>query len=315
MSPSFLYVMLKYVAVTRAKENVIISTNKAINTGNMSNTVAEQTKSTYTNHSGGALGADTAWGEIGAKYGVTSNHYYMGEKTPNGNFEISEQDAKEGASKVAQAAKANFGYKYATMSDTRLIRNWSQVKYADAVFAVGNIAKPGEKLFPSQKNDTRVALQPAVTGGTGYAVTMAIQAGKPVYVFDQTRGKWFTKQQGKQWAAIDTPTLTNNFAGIGTREINASGMAAIEAVYAKTFAEQSQQQVEGNSIQNMVTTNDTAAREAIVKERSAQLEELINTRTDIDAQAYRTEFNQILEQYKNSDIDSFNNALMRLLCK
>jgi len=30
----------------------------------------------YINHSGGANGADTVWGDIGSEYGVKSNHYY-----------------------------------------------------------------------------------------------------------------------------------------------------------------------------------------------------------------------------------------------
>ena len=143
--------------------------------------------SNFINHSGGALGSDTYWGEIGEKYGVKSNHYYYSEKTPNGNIEISQEDFEEGRYESAKAAKYNFGYTYKTMRDHRLIRNWAQVKYSDAVFAIGHIVNPGEKLFPNQINDTRIALNIAVTGGTGYAVAMAILHNKPVYVFDQER--------------------------------------------------------------------------------------------------------------------------------
>ena len=117
----------------------------------------------------------------------------------------------------------NWGYQYDTMKDDRLIRNWAQVKYADAVFAVGHIVGKGEKLFPNQPNDTRVASTTAVQGGTGYAVGMAIIEGKPVYVFDQERGKWASCING-EWKWLDeTPTLTKQFAGIGTREINDAG--------------------------------------------------------------------------------------------
>ena len=92
----------------------------------------------------------------------------------------------------------------------------------------------GKKLFPNKKNDTRLASHVAVTGGTGYAVEMAIQAGKPVYVFDQKRLQWYKNIDGN-WSKSDTPTLTNNFAGIGTREINEYGRQAIEDVYRVTF--------------------------------------------------------------------------------
>lgn len=188
----------------------------------------------YINHSGGAIGSDTWWGDIGAKYGVKSNHYYYSEKTPNGNFEISEVDYEEGRHEAAKAAAYNFGYKYETMKDYRLIRNWAQVKYSDAIFAIGHLVRPGEKLFPNQKNDTRVALNGAVQGGTGYAVAMAILHNKPVYVYDQERKQWFSHIDGK-WSVSQTPTLTMNFAGIGTRNINDDGKKAIEDVYNKTI--------------------------------------------------------------------------------
>lgn len=213
----------------------LIELNNHINNENIP---AKNVSSTYINHSGGAQGSDSVWGEIGEKYGVISKHYYTGETSqynaPAGNTEISNEDYEEGRYKVAQAAKANYGYQYSTMKDPRLIRNWAQVKYADAIFAIGNLVNKGQKLFPNKKNDTRLASHVAVTGGTGYAVEMAIQAGKPVYVFDQKRLQWYKNIDGN-WSKSDTPALTNNFAGIGTREINEYGRQAIEDVYRVTF--------------------------------------------------------------------------------
>ena len=68
----------------------------------------------FTNHSGGAIGSDTAWDNIGKEFGLTpeqNKHYYFeGYKTPIGNTPISinlknEADEKEVAfsqwSKVA----------------------------------------------------------------------------------------------------------------------------------------------------------------------------------------------------------------------
>ena len=188
----------------------------------------------FINHSGGAVGSDSYWGHIGEQYGVVSNHYYYGEKTPEGNFEISEEDYEEGRIEAAKAARFNWGYQYQTMKDNRLIRNWAQVKYSDAIFAIGHLVRPGEKMFPNQKNDTRVAINPGVQGGTGYAVAMAILHGKPVYVFDQERNKWFKNIDGK-WSESDVPALTYNFAGIGTRNLNENGKKAIEEVYSATI--------------------------------------------------------------------------------
>lgn len=194
----------------------------------------------YINHSGGAVGSDSYWGEIGEQYGVTSNHYYHGQRTPEGNKEISQQDYEEGRFESAKAAKRNWGYQYSTMKDDRLIRNWAQVKYADAIFAIGHVVQPGEKAFPNQRNDTRTAISPMVTGCTGYAVGMAILHNKPVYVFDQQDGKWYRwDTSANNFVESDTPTLTKNFAGIGTRELNEVGKQAIRDVYEKTFGKKS----------------------------------------------------------------------------
>lgn len=195
----------------------------------------------FTLHSGGAPGADfNAWDQIGREFGLEkANHYYHGQRSPYnapyGNVEISEEEYNEGRVEVAKAAQRNWGYKYPTMKDSRLARNWVQVKKADAIFAVGTIVKPGERIFPNQKNDTRTAVAPSVTGGTGYAVGMAILHDKPVYVFDQNTEQWYTwDSEVGDFIETDTPVLTENFAGIGTREINDAGRKAIRDVYAKT---------------------------------------------------------------------------------
>ena len=197
--------------------------------------------STYTNHSGGADGSDTEWDVIGKEFGmVENNHYYTGVRSPKnaplGNVDITDKPiAREGASKVAEAAKEMWGYKYKTMKDQRLIRNWAQVANSDAVFAIGVLGKPGDIWKGDEKSDEpRKLLKFAVQGGTGYAVEMAIQAGKPVFVFDQSRNQWYKNVDG-EWSKTETPSLTKNFAGIGTREINEAGKQAIRDVYTNTL--------------------------------------------------------------------------------
>ncbi len=72
------------------------------------------------------------------------------------------------------------------------------------------------------------------SGGTGYAIQMAINEKKPVYVYDQIRLKWF-KNINSKWSESECPILTKNFAGIGTRQLNKFGKNAILQVYNKTF--------------------------------------------------------------------------------
>jgi len=229
----------------------------------ISNQIGALTPATVRGHSGGAAGADTKWDEIAQEFGpVKFNHYYTGTRSeknaPKGNVDISElQVAVTGASKVAAAANKMWGnqkdgkivpYAYATMKDERLIRNWAQVFYSDAVFAVAPIAKAGDVWSEDgnkKKEEQRIVVKSEIVqGGTGYAVEMAIQAGKPVYVYNDPNAKaqsdlpkgWYT-WDGSQFVAIDTPTLTRNFAAIGSRGMSAEAEQAIRDVYKKTFGE------------------------------------------------------------------------------
>ena len=184
------------------------------NADNQSNSLISQTD--FTLHSGGAQGADSYWSQIGQKYNVKANHYYYNNKTPKGNYEISKTDYDEGVEHVLKANETlqRKPEKYMNL----LARNWAQIKYSDAVFAISTI-----------KNNI-------VSGGTGWAVQMAIDVGKPIFVFDQNIGNWYSYNYNtKVWDVVDTPVLTKNFAGIGTRELNTKGKWAIEDIYAKTF--------------------------------------------------------------------------------
>lgn len=176
-----------------------------------------------TNHSGGAIGADTAWDEIGKEFGmVNNNHYYFeGFKTPNGNTSIPIEQKNEADAKLKKANET-LHRRFPTSKEyvnNLLRRNWWQVKNSDAIFAISSIT------------DNKV------DGGTGWAVHMAIGENKPVYVFDQKIKQWFT-WNGSSFIPTEIPTLTKNFAGIGTREINDAGKQAIREVYQKTVTEQ-----------------------------------------------------------------------------
>lgn len=175
----------------------------------------ENTTFKYINHSGGALGSDYEWGRQGEHYGVVSRHYWHGKRTAHGNVEITEEEFEEGVQHVLEANKT-LKRKPEKHMDL-LARNYAQVKNSEAIFAIGHI-----------KNGI-------VDGGTGWAVQMAIDDGKPVYLYDQERCQWFYNHN-KQWAYFnDIPVLTLNFAGIGTRKINENGIKAIKDVYTKTF--------------------------------------------------------------------------------
>jgi len=172
----------------------------------------------FENHSGGAIGADSYWDEIGREYGFV-NHFHYWYKRPNPKSEVSHQVSEENYLEgVKMIERANISlkrqhiYKYMHL----LARNWQQVNNSEAIFAIGFI-----------KNDT-------VQGGTGWAIQMAIDEEKDVYVFDQNKNKWYFYNQTK-FEYCNTPILTKKYAGIGTRKISEEGINAIRLVYKKTI--------------------------------------------------------------------------------
>jgi hypothetical protein len=187
-------------------------------------------------NSGGAEGADTYWEKIGEQYGVKTKAYSYNTKYHNSKnkVEISEEDYKEGIYEVNKANKILCRYginKYMNL----LARNWAQVKYSNQIFAIGHIVNTGEK---SRKGYYSKSKYQTVDGGTGYAVMMAINNKKDCNVYDQSLLKWF------RWSYTsmsfielkEVPLIkSQNFAGIGTREINEDGINAIKEVYRKTF--------------------------------------------------------------------------------
>lgn len=186
-------------------------------------------------HSGGAIGADSFFEEISKEYGVKTHAYSY--KTDyhksDSKVEISQEDYRQGVIEINRANKSlkRYGFdKYINL----LARNWAQVKYSKQIFAISTIIRPGEKNGKGKKNNSSVEM---VDGGTGWAVQMGINHNKEVFVFDQSKEVWF------RWSYVtmsfiqmkESPVITEyNFAGIGTREINKSGINAIRELFRKT---------------------------------------------------------------------------------
>lgn len=209
----------------------------------------------YVLHSGGADGSDIAWSTIAKdlNLNITSNHYYIGKKgsknAPNGNIKLDASFINEAMPHIQGAAKV-IGKNVPTSSFVKqlIARNWMQVKGSDGIFAISN------GWFKNR-------VQEVVDGGTGWAVQMAINeaekaeeqetgSSKPIYVFDTPTNTWYkfnvsnytANITGRWFEPIDyIPTLTKNFAGIGSRfekngyKLPDNAKKAIEAVYKTTF--------------------------------------------------------------------------------
>jgi hypothetical protein len=172
----------------------------------------------YINHSGGAVGADSTFDSIGKSMGFNTHiHYYHGKKTPIGNLRITDMEEREGWIHVLEANRTLKRKPYAYRD--LLTRNWFQVKNSDAIFAISELKSYTE-----------------VEGGTGWAVQMGIDNHKPVYVFDQKYNRWLSYDYDeKMFVFCEPPVLTENYAGIGTRNLNDHGKKAIAQLYDNTL--------------------------------------------------------------------------------
>ena len=178
----------------------------------------------YTLFSGCASGSDTCWQNLGAKYGVRVKAFSFAAHGKRNTARIVLNDeqlkqADEFLHKANKTLKRHFPTSKSFVNNL-LRRNWYQVKDTNGVFAVGRLS----------------ASRRTVEGGTGWAVQMAVDSKKPVYVFDTVRSSWQRYDYKKEkFMSCEAPRLTFNFTGIGTRTLPDTGKAAIEQIFERTF--------------------------------------------------------------------------------
>jgi len=112
-------------------------------------------------HSGGAPGADTIFEleSLKHKYKVCAYSFKGHNTKSNNKIVLSDNELNEGFEHIKKTNKRlNRNILNAAPYTKNLIaRDWFQVKYADTIFAVGNIETPS-----------------TVQGGTGYACSCAV---------------------------------------------------------------------------------------------------------------------------------------------
>lgn len=180
----------------------------------------------YTLFSGGANGSDMHWQNVGAKFGVRVKAFSFENHGGRNSARVVLSDeqlkqADEFLHKANKTLKRHFPTRKSFVNNL-LRRNWHQVKDTNGVFAVG-------RLSSSRRT---------VEGGTGWAVQMAVDAKKPVYVFDIMSDSWQRYEYDKKkFLSCKVPRLTFNFTGIGTRALPENGKAAIKKIFEETFGE------------------------------------------------------------------------------
>lgn len=174
-------------------------------------------------YSGGLKGAEAAFGAAAERHGIEEvNFTFDGhaiERT-RGVRTLSHAELRQGDVSLAYVSKLL----RRRFPDTDFIKQvlqtiWHQVNNAQEIFVVGKILE----------DDT-------VMGGTGWGAEFAKICNKPLYVFDQERDTW-SHWTGTAWEVATEPTIGHpHFSGSGTRFLRDNGKAAIDKLFADSFA-------------------------------------------------------------------------------
>jgi hypothetical protein len=170
---------------------------------------------------GGLKGAESVFGEIAEKHGVSEvTLTFEGHKLgrDKNTVILTEEDLQRGDISMEIASRMMNRTYYETEKIRKVLQTiFHMVNKGHQVFVIGTILDDN-----------------SVKGGTGWAVELAKLFNRPLHVFDQSQDNWFTWKDGA-WVE-DTPQIAfSTFVGSGTRYLSDSGRAAIEELFASSF--------------------------------------------------------------------------------
>jgi hypothetical protein len=180
--------------------------------------------SAYTLLSGGARGSEAEFGACAQAWGITELNFSFEGRVPERTrclVNLTEEELAQGAvSQVYLQSKMHRSYPETPTFRKILQTIWHQVSTAGQVFAVGVIQEDG-----------------TIRGGTGWAMELARNWHKPLFVYDQERRGWFTWRDGS-WVPTAAPVVTERrFCGTGTRSLSDEGRRAIRDLFQRSFGD------------------------------------------------------------------------------
>lgn len=175
--------------------------------------------------SGGAAGAEAAFGELAERYGIDEvNFTFEGhaDVRRRGLRVLNHEELLAGDISLEYVSRLmNRRYTEGPVLRKILQTIWYQVNNGQEIYVVGHI----------EADNT-------VRGGTGWGAEFAKLCNKPLSVFDQARDGWFT-WSGTAWVrrtSDDAPLFTHpHVTGTGTRRLEDNGRKAIEALFERSF--------------------------------------------------------------------------------
>lgn len=180
--------------------------------------------------SGGAKGADHAWGLMAIDRGHQLIHFsFSGHKPVETEhtkrltrLELDEADAY--VARAAKGMKRKWPSKNDHVNDL-LRRNYFQIRYAERVYAVANLVEDDPGVLK-------------ISGGTSWACQMYVDRWYSerglveceLYFYDMLSDRWM--QWWETWKEIDRPPVPHGrYAGIGSRDLTEGGIRAIFEAY------------------------------------------------------------------------------------
>lgn len=177
-------------------------------------------------HSGGAKGAEAAFGEVAERYGIREVTFsfdgHASRERDRGLRVLTETDLRLGDVSLRYVSHRLGRVFPSTPSVRKILQSiWHQIRPCQQVFVVGQIQDDG-----------------TVRGGTGWGAELARRWKKEIYVFDQQEGVWF-EWDGASWTPAEPVIDTPMFAGTGTARLEENGRKAIEMLFERSFGSES----------------------------------------------------------------------------
>jgi hypothetical protein len=173
--------------------------------------------------SGAAGGAEAEFGAAAERHGIEEvNFTFEGHRDARsrGIRVLTHEELEHGDVSLTYVSKLM----HRRYPDTAMFKKvlqciWHQVNNGQEIYVVGTV----------QPDAT-------VKGGTGWGAEFAKLCNKPLFVFDQEKDGWF-RWTGEQFASAADPVIRHrHFTGTGTRFVKDNGKAAIQGLFARSFA-------------------------------------------------------------------------------
>ena len=172
--------------------------------------------------SGAAQGAEAAFGAAAERHGVEEvNFTFEGHNDARrrGIRVLNHEELEQGDVSLSYVSRLM----HRTYPDTKLFKKvlqtiWHQVNQGQEIYVVGRILE-----------------DQTVKGGTGWGAEFAKLCNKPLFVFDQERDGWF-RWTGDEFEACPDPVIQHaHLCGTGTRFPSETAVAAIDALFERSF--------------------------------------------------------------------------------